>query len=190
MLAVLCCYSFSRWGRTYSHCVYRNQRKEKLKNDRLQIRRELILAKLFEPPSNLAVAPGSDGKQVWVDGHFLRRFFSCQDGLEDVFRNATLPSFLKSDLFVCEHQKLAPRTARKGKLLHSDVYHAMEAIVRNEYGQFVRDEGSGRSGPDDSPTLMDQKIVDDGSGVGCKECGTLYQQEARNKFELFQVRWK
>ena len=98
----------------------RNQRKEKLKNDRLQIRRELILAKLFEPPSNLAVAPGSDGKQVWVDGHFLRRFFSCQDGLEDVFRNATLPSFLKSDLFVCEHQKLAPRTARKGKLLHGE----------------------------------------------------------------------
>jgi len=167
--------------------THRNQRKETLKNARLQTRQELILVKLLRSASDLAVAPDSECKKVWIHGHFLRRFFSCQDGLDDVFQNAS-ESFLKSEPFSCEHQKLAPRSARQGKLLRSDVYDAMEGIVRTEYGQFLRDQDDDLFLDPADVVLMDQKFAGDAENdFACKECGMMYQQEARRKLELFEV---
>lgn len=158
-----------------------------LKNTRLQVRQQHCLDKLFQPASNLAFATNSEGEKVWIDGPFLRRFLSCQDGLDDIFQNAST-SFLKSEPFSCEHQKLAPRSSRQGKLLRSDVYDAMEGIVRTEYAQFLRDQDDDLFLDSADVNLMDQKFVGDAENdFACKECGMMYQQEARRKLELFEV---
>ena len=139
--------------------LHRCQTKEKLKGQRIQFRRKQIVRNLLSSTSQL-VFDGKENNHVWVDSTFLRRFFSCQDGLGDIFQKAHESStFLKSQVFLCEHLKgLHPRVARTGmfsifvfakqmlsfsetvllgfylgKMLSPKVYAALEAIIQEEY---------------------------------------------------------
>jgi len=70
----------------------------------------------LSPKSQLISPSRPKGEHVWVDSSFLRRFFSCQDNLEDLFRGAICRgTVLRRESFVCEHsQGLHPRVAREG----------------------------------------------------------------------------
>ena len=162
-----------------------------LKDRRISARQEQIMKRIFLPTSKLAIPTNSDGNytegnNVWVDSNFLRRFFSCQDGMEDIFHSASKSSSIpRSQSLLCEHSKgLHPRVARKGKLLPSEAYNAVEDIMRKEYAMFLRDQDS--YSMSSAELSLTSKFVD-GSNLICKDCGLSYQQEARHKFELFKV---
>ena len=125
--------------------------------------------------------------KIWVDANFLRRFFSCQDGLEDIFLNApNSSSFLKRHTFICEHSTgLHPRQARQGKLLLSDVYNVLEDIMRNEYSKFLSDQGNETAVAKDT-SLFDHKIIQ-GHRLICNDCGSAYQEDMRAKHNVFKV---
>ena len=175
--------------RANSHfSCHRVQAKSRLKNARVSARQEKILEKLFLPTSKLVVPTNSEGNgRIWLDAKFLRRFFSCQDGLEDIFENAST-AFLKGKSFLCEHLNcLHPRVARQGKLLPLDLYNGLENILQEEYAAFLRDQGHDELLSSKLP-LMDQKFVDsDGSSLICQDCGVGYQQEAKLKYDTFTV---
>jgi hypothetical protein len=162
--------------------------RNKLKNARVGARREMILEKLFLPTSKRVVPTNSEGNaRIWVDANFLRRFFSCHDGLEDIFQDAST-AFLKSQSFLCEHSNgLHPRVARQGKLLRLDLYNELEHIMQEEYAVFLRDQGHDALLSSNLP-LMDHKFVDsDGSSLICQDCGLAHQKEAKLKYDMFKV---
>lgn len=108
------------------------------------------------------------------------QFFSCDDDMEKIFRAASNTIFCRKS-FICQHSRgLDPRVARGGKLLPSCVYDRLEAIVRNEYSMFMRDQGL-------TPlplTLFDEKYIV-GVNLSCHDCGASYQNVARNKIDIF-----
>lgn len=95
---------------------YRLLINERLKDRRLLARRDQILKELLSPQSQLISSTRPKSEYVWVDSNFLRRFFSCQDNLEDLFQGAQCRSTIfRRESFVCEHsQGLHPRVARQG----------------------------------------------------------------------------
>lgn len=151
-----------------------------LRGRRLTARKDLIVDKLFQPTR-------STESKVWVDSNFLRRFLSCEDDLEDLFRNAIESNTLyKRESFLCEHsQGLNPRKARQGKLLSMEMYDALESILRHEYEMFL-DDRSEDTKLARQLTLMDQKFID-GENLTCQDCGVSYQQETAKKYELFDT---
>jgi hypothetical protein len=95
---------------------YRLLTKERLNIRRLLTRRDQLLKELLSPQSQLISSTRPKSEYVWVDSNFLRRFFSCQDNLEDLFQGAQCrPTIFRRESFVCEHsQGLHPRVARQG----------------------------------------------------------------------------
>lgn len=151
-----------------------------LRGRRVIARKDQIVDKLFQPTR-------STESKVWVDSNFLRRFLSCEDDLEDLFRNALRSNTIyKRESFLCEHsQGLNPRKARQGKLISSDMYDALESILRHEYEMFL-DDRSEDTKLACQLTLMDNKFID-GDNLTCRECGISYQQETAKKHELFDT---
>ena len=120
---------------------------------------------------------------MWIPSKFLVQFFSCDDDMEKIFRAASKTIFCRKS-FICEHScGLHPRVARGGKLLPSCVYDRLEAIVRNEYSMFMRDQGLTPL-PAHQFTLFDEKCIV-GVNLTCHDCGASYQNVARNKIDIF-----
>ncbi len=97
-------------------CSLRYLNNEKLKSRRILARRDQIIMELLSPKSQLICATQPKTEYIWMDSNFLRRFFSCQDDLEDLFQGAhRQSSVLRLESFVCEHSNgLHPRVAREG----------------------------------------------------------------------------
>mmetsp|Transcript_21335 Transcript_21335/g.46317 ORF Transcript_21335/g.46317 Transcript_21335/m.46317 type:complete len:1522 (+) Transcript_21335:285-4850(+) len=162
-----------------------NQTKIMLKNRRIRARQDQIVKKLLFPTSQLAMTTHSESNKIWIDSSFLRRFFSCQDDMGDLFQRASqsLP-ILSSQSFLCEHSKgLHPRVARQGKFIPPHAYNALEAIVQEEYSMFLHDQDSDLASIPEL-TLTDCKFVED-INLTCQDCGVTYQQETRRKLDLF-----
>jgi hypothetical protein len=103
--------------------------------------------------------------------------------MEKLFRAASNTIFCRKS-FICEHSRgLDPRVARDGKLLPSCVYDKVEAIVRNEYSMFMRDQGLTPM-PAHQFTIFDEKCIV-GVNLTCHDCGASYQNVARNKIDIF-----
>ena len=137
------------------------------------------MERIFLPTPKLTVT-GDD--HIWVDSNFLRRFFSCRDGLDDIFQSALeSSSFLHSKTFHCEHSSgLHPVVARKGKLLPSSLYNLVEGIMQEEHSTYLNDLSNNVSSLPHVPLFL-EKLVE------CQECGKSYQMEARKKLEFFKV---
>ena len=74
-----------------------------------------------------------------------------------------------------------------GKLLPPNVYNELETIVQKEYLTFLQDEGHGAAMISALKlVLSDIKFVE-GCNLTCQECGLRYQQEARTKYDQFNV---
>jgi len=155
---------------------------------RISARRDKIIQNVFLGTST--PANPTEGNSIWVDSNFLRRFFSCQDGMADIFQSASNSSAFidaRSFLCLCEQSKgLHPRVARKGKLLQPDVYRAVELIMQEEHAMFLWDQGSDSLLRSPPLPLTDHMFIE-GSNLICKDCGLSYQKEARQKYDLFKV---
>ena len=191
--------------------------KEKFKEKRILARRNKILTEMMSPKSQLICATTRPTTEyIWVDSNFLRRFFSCQDDLEDLFRSAHCQSsVLRRESFVCEHLNgLHPRVAREGmsklflvrsslilcaifhrtsflpmfsgKFLPLIVYDKLEAIVKHEYRMFIRDQRTDMTSTP-SLTLFDCKFDDRNHTIMCQTCGVAYQQKIKQKIDVLNV---
>lgn len=86
---------------------------KQLQDRRVHARQEQLL-KIFETKSPM-FHPNPDGaKHVWIDSNFVRRLFSCHDNLDDLFE-ATARSASLLGPCLCEHSRLHPKIARRGK---------------------------------------------------------------------------
>jgi hypothetical protein len=190
----------------------RHLKNKQLKDRRILARRDNILKELLSPKSELFCATRPNTEYVWVDSNFLRRFFSCRDDLEDLFRGSHYQSsVLRHNPFVCEHSNgLHPRVAREGmskllpprtflaiffspflifimfsgKLLPAGVYDKLQDIVKHEYDMFMHDQRLDMT----SPRLPIFSLFDDSNHtIICKTCGISYQQETKRKIDVFTV---
>ncbi len=124
---------------------------------------------------------------IWVDAAVLRRFFSCEDGLEGIFHNADSKE-LEDCKLLCNHSTgLHPRAVRRGKLLSRELYSVLNRIMSDEFTQFTRDEDSeNRSLTATAGTSFEDHAVENGNLI-CEPCGIHYQSEGRKKLETFQT---
>eukprot|EP00970_Alexandrium_tamarense_P013269 scaffold3306_cov287-Alexandrium_tamarense.AAC.1 len=122
-------------------------------------------------------------------------FFSCDDGLVDLFQKASESSIIDNTPFLCEHKsgeitvisRLHPRDARKGKLLPQEAYDALAKILHKEYKRFLLDE-------DISVTAGQEVLVSnhvfkcsDKDDFVCGVCGPSYQREIRHKLNTLTI---
>lgn len=132
-------------------------------------------------------AQSASGK-AWVDAAILKRFFSCEDGLEDIFRAAAAnEGCVLDDLkYICSHSNgLHPKAARKGKLLSRTLYDELDKILLEEFTQFTIDEGT--NGSMTVGSILPKKYAVDNSSLICEPCGIHFQSESRKKLEMFNV---
>jgi hypothetical protein len=167
--------------------IDRHLKNSDLLKKRLAFRSEQIMQRLLCSESNLfAYADQSGSDKVWVDATMLRRFFSCKDGLEDIFRNtvaANNEGVLEDCKLLCSHSTgLHPRAVRKGKLLSRELYAEIDKIMSEEFTQFTSDEGSTNG----AGTALKNHAVENSSFV-CEPCGSQFQNEGRKKLETFQT---
>lgn len=92
---------------------YRLLAKKKLQERRVHARLEHLL-EVFQPTSEMFHSSPPEIKHVWVETQILRRLFSCHDDLDDLFESAS-KSLPVSNSCLCEHSRLHPRVARRGK---------------------------------------------------------------------------
>ena len=92
---------------------YRFEAKKKLQNGRVHARQEQLL-EVFQTTSPMFHSNTCGIKHVWVDSQFLRRLFSCHDDLDDLFE-AAADSLCSLSPCLCEHSRIHPRVARRGK---------------------------------------------------------------------------
>jgi hypothetical protein len=92
---------------------YRLLARKKLQERRVHARLEHLL-EVFQPTSQMFHSSPREIKNVWFDTKVLRRLFSCRDDLDDLFESAS-KSLPASNSCLCEHLRLHPRVARRGK---------------------------------------------------------------------------
>ena len=128
----------------------------------------------------------SASDKIWVDATMLRKYFSCQDGLESVFQNTAGSKDLEDCKLLCSHSTgLHPRAVRKGKLLSRELYDELNRIVSEESAQFVSEEGTeSRSLP---AVTFENHAVENSNHLICMPCGIQFQSEGRQKLEKFQA---
>lgn len=129
--------------------------------------------------------------KVWVDATMLRRFFSCNDGLEDIFRNTVAANdiaVLEDCKLLCSHSAgLHPRAARKGKLLSRELYAELNKIMMEEFTQFASEEGSPTGSLSARADNAFKNHAVENSRLVCGPCGSQFQNEGRKKLETFQT---
>lgn len=124
----------------FSYKINRTQKKNELTKRRTEFRRKEIVERLLLP--GCLSGPSSE-QEVWVDGTFLRRVFSCQDGLEDLFRQVketNAPLQLRSFNNCANLDCIEPRVAWNGKVLPVRAYQELENILCNEYKMYHQDK--------------------------------------------------
>eukprot|EP00985_Skeletonema_marinoi_P021097 scaffold12780_cov145-Skeletonema_marinoi.AAC.7 len=168
--------------------VERHQKKSDILKKRLAFRSEQIMRLLCSQSNLLTDAAHSVSDKIWVDATMLRRFFSCQDGLEDIFQNSAASNELEDCKLLCSHSTgLHPKAVRKGKLLSRELYSELNRIVLEEFTQFSSNEGSENGSLSKmAETAFKNQAVDNNSLI-CKPCGIQFQSESRNKLETFQT---
>lgn len=83
--------------------LYHSERqKASLLEKRIRFRQEQIKQQLLLPKTKMMVQVPSNN--VWVDSNTLGRFFSCDDGLVDLFQKASESSIIDNTPFLCEHK--------------------------------------------------------------------------------------
>lgn len=123
--------------------------------------------------------------KIWVDATMLRKFFSCQDGLEAIFHSTADSNELEDCKLLCNHSTgLHPRAVRKGKLLSRELYDELNRIVLEEFTQFSCEEGSENRA---LPKNAFANHAVESSNLICKPCGIQFQSEGRKKLETFQT---
>jgi len=155
---------------------------------RLAFRSKQIIDRIFCSNPNLLadVVAQSASDKVWVDAAILRRFFSCKDGLEDIFRSATNHEIASDDCkLLCCHSGRHPKAVRNGKLLPRTLYNELNKILSDESALFAKDEGTNASIARES--MLSEIYSVESSSLICEQCGASYQNEGRKKLETFNV---
>jgi hypothetical protein len=122
---------------------------------------------------------------VLIELKVLQRFFSCKDGLEDLFKvESEKESIPDRKSLLCQHGTgLHPSTVAKLKLLPNELNAVITRILEKEYSMFVGDEMPFAS---NQPIKISNLTLNDGNIV-CKECSTTHQLELRRKFAITVV---
>lgn len=124
---------------------------------------------------------------MWVDAGVLRRFFSCEDGLEGMFHNAD-SNELEDCKLLCSHSTgLHPRAVRRGKLLSRELYKELNRIVLDEFTLFTRDEEIENDAFSTTTGTSFEDHALENNNLICKPCGIQIQSEGRKKLETFQT---
>lgn len=154
---------------------------KKLTNDRLERRKREIESRLFDA---LSETNGMDktSAPVWVEGSVLLRFFSCLDGMENMFKKHPLLHYRK---LLCSHGNggLHPRVAKGGKMLPRNVYDIIVSLLREEQTQFrsengTQDSAASRENPECG---ISDCIIAPSSHLFCHECVESYRGELANR---------
>lgn len=123
---------------------------------------------------------------IWVDAAVLRRFFSCQDGLEGMIHNAD-SNELEDCKLLCTHSTgLHPRAVRRGKLLSRELYRELNRIVVDELTLFKQDEECENGSLSTTAVTFEDHAVENSNFI-CKPCGIQFQSEGRKKLATFQT---
>ena len=154
---------------------------KKLTNDRLQRRKREIETRLFDAFSQ---SDGLDDTSapVWVDGSILLRFFSCLDGMENLFKTYPL---LHHRQVLCSHDGggLHPRVAKVGKVLPRNIYDIIVSLLREEQRQFHSENGtiSSYANLEKAESGISDFVITPSSHLFCQECVESYRSELANK---------
>lgn len=111
----------------------------------------------------------SEEDMVWVDTTFLIRFFSCSNDLQSLLDQS---HFCGDSSLLCEHQKLHPRVARKGKFISKELMIIIMTCIQQEESHTSKDDGIHHAR---------RPRVIGGGDVVCKECSTAYAGHLANK---------
>ena len=148
-------------------------------------KKELIHACCFSTTAFWAQSPKntiSDG--VLFESSVLKRFFSCTDGLVDLFRSAADGAPLDDKSLLCEHRGVKPRTVSKLKLLSTEMYDILLRVLNAEYKMYVND---GRTPDMISSDIVCKLDLKAGKDMICESCSTSHQFDLREKFVMTEV---
>ena len=118
---------------------------------------------------------GNTESYVWVDAEFFRRFLRCDRGVDQLLSSSG--SLIRHKHLLCEHNKLHPRVARKGKLLPRQMFDAYVSILKGENALLQEAEAS--KGEND---VVDCTITPS-TNMFCAECSKSYQTDLSKKLE-------
>lgn len=149
-------------------CSQRDWLRKNNLEKRIKYRQDQIQLQLLSPEQKLLIdvsaESGSVDNYVWVDSTTLSRFFSCNDGMKDIFESASESELISDKSFLCEHSKgMHPRIACSGKLLPKETYEKFENILRGEYELYMQHEKNGSP-----PSLSERNISGPFSFLGEK----------------------
>jgi hypothetical protein len=73
--------------------------------ERVTFRKNKLIDEIFSCHSKTSIFDSSSsGSNMLVDSKVLKRFFSCVDGLDDIFKDAS-ESILDNKSSLCQHRK-------------------------------------------------------------------------------------
>lgn len=151
------------------------------KADRLKRRKTGLRNFMFHRPTSLVpkdlsqLDANPESSPVWVDGEFLRRYLS----LENVFDDATkmVGPILRHKHLLCDHQRLHPRVARKGKLIPRSIYEAYTSLLMAERDLLWKEaQLPSLESPANDYIITPAEVI-------CGECSKSYRDELLQKLD-------
>ncbi|GFH52133.1 hypothetical protein CTEN210_08609 [Chaetoceros tenuissimus] len=163
--------------------VFKKRKEEQLMkkeiDTRLKIRKRSIMESFF---SDKAM---NGEKTIWVEGSTLRRFLSCDDGMEDIIGNANGP-ILKHNMFICKHGKgIHPDVSNGGKLLTELQFQSYCHILHSEKLEINKNSTDPHLGTG-YENIYDIKISTN-SNLYCSECDKDHRNEIESKVDRFRL---
>lgn len=152
---------------------------------RMKERRQTIRQDIL--PNLSALRLPTSGSSVWVDGEQLRRLLSCTE-FDDTYRSGVAETCggLVPCLDVpplCDHEKLHPSIARRGKLLPKNVYEGLCSLVEADRHYF----GFGMDSSSASANSSSVLVVSPAENMYCEECCKSYHRDLSHKLDLLKA---
>ena len=141
-------------------------------------------------PNYFADSTRSESDLVWVETTLLRRFFSCKDGLDDIFHESAVKKDARGAngrLLFSHPTGLHPKEARKGKLITRELYAELDKIISEELSKFPRLESNLNSSSTETDGIDLKNHAVEHSALTCAQSGIQHQSEGRKKLEIFQM---
>ncbi len=148
-------------------------------------RRKLGIRKYMLPNAQALVRSKCEDKEigVWVSTDFLKRYLQCHVDTElDLLLESTNP-VLNNSTFLCEHERISPKTARTGKLLPIPFYNALIRLLQGERALLQQES---------DPSIMAKYRIDEcpitpSSNLICKECSVRHRSQLSRKLDYLRT---
>jgi hypothetical protein len=122
----------------------------------------------------------SGKREIWVDGSTLRRFFSCEDDMDDILHSVD-KNILQHNKLRCKHGiGLHPRVACEGKLLTKRQFDAYIDLLRSEREEIL----SHHHLTTDMPVC--DTVLNRDTDLFCDTCARQYKEDLSSKLINFK----